>query len=146
MVNIEKLIAPEISKGGNFSYDKKGDFYSTTTIYGYIKKSDVPENYKCFMAIFNSKLFWWFLVNTGTTLANGYFRFKPNYIKPFPIPFISKDVELSLIELADKIMKIKQLSQSIDCSDLEKDIDRIIYTLYNLSKEDITVINAQLDQ
>uniref|UniRef100_UPI00352AD3C6 Eco57I restriction-modification methylase domain-containing protein n=1 Tax=Aerococcus urinaeequi TaxID=51665 RepID=UPI00352AD3C6 len=26
----EKLVAPEISLGGNFSYDEKGDFYSTT--------------------------------------------------------------------------------------------------------------------
>ncbi len=34
----EKLVAPEISKGGNFAYDKKGEFYSTTKIYGYIKK------------------------------------------------------------------------------------------------------------
>jgi hypothetical protein len=145
MAKTEKLIAPEISKGGNFSYDKNGDFYSTTTIYGYIKKANVQENYKCFMAILNSKLFWWFLVNTGTTLANGYFRFKPNYINPFPMPFISDNIELSLIELVDKMLKIKQLSQSIDYSFLERDIDKIVYDLYNLTDEEISVINAQID-
>jgi hypothetical protein len=145
MAGVEKLIAPEISKGGNFSYDKNGDFYSTTTIYGYIKKSEVREDYKCFMAILNSKLFWWFLVNTGTTLANSYFRFKPNYIKPFPVPPISEELELSLTILVDKIMEMKQLNKPMDCSVLEKDIDRIVYTLYNLSDEDIAVINAQID-
>ncbi|KAA6319731.1 Type IIS restriction enzyme Eco57I, partial [termite gut metagenome] len=145
MAEIEKLIAPEISKGGNFSYDKNGDFYSTTTIYGYIKKSDVSENYKCFMAILNSKLFWWFLVNTGTTLANGYFRVKPNYINPFPIPAISGDIEQLLIELVDKIVEIKQLNQRLDYSAIEKDIDKIVYTLYNLSDVDIAIINSQID-
>jgi hypothetical protein len=44
-------LPPEISKGGNFSYDLKGEFYSTTTIYGYIKKQEVKENYKSLLAI-----------------------------------------------------------------------------------------------
>ena len=37
----EKLVAPEISLGGNFAYDEKGNFYSTTKIYGYIKGSSL---------------------------------------------------------------------------------------------------------
>uniref|UniRef100_UPI001C87B007 hypothetical protein n=1 Tax=Elizabethkingia meningoseptica TaxID=238 RepID=UPI001C87B007 len=41
----EKLVAPEISLGGNFSYDKNGHFYSTTTVYGYIKKKTISESY-----------------------------------------------------------------------------------------------------
>ncbi|MFR9510766.1 MAG: TaqI-like C-terminal specificity domain-containing protein [Rikenellaceae bacterium] len=82
----EKLVAPDISMGGNFAYDANGEFYSTTTIYGYVKKSEVSDNYKVLMAILNSRLCWWFLTNTGTTLANGFFRFKPDYINPFPVP------------------------------------------------------------
>jgi hypothetical protein len=137
----QKLIAPEISKGGNFSIDQNGDFYSTTTIYGYIKKTDVSESYKCLMAILNSQLLWWYLVNTGTALANGYFRFKPNYINPFPIPpTISKETEKLLIELVDKLMKIKQLNEKSDCSDFEKEINKIVYDLYNLSDEDIHIV------
>lgn len=34
----EKIVAPDISYGGNFAYDENGRFYQTTTIYGYIKK------------------------------------------------------------------------------------------------------------
>ena len=82
----EKLVAPDISMGGNFAYDVEGKFYQTTTIYGYIKKSETSESYKFWMALLNSRLCWWFLTNTGTTLANGFFRFKPDYIKPFPVP------------------------------------------------------------
>lgn len=82
----EKLVAPDISMGGNFAHDVEGKFYQTTTIYGYIKKSEISENYKFWMALLNSRLCWWFLTNTGTTLANGFFRFKPDYIKLFPVP------------------------------------------------------------
>jgi hypothetical protein len=42
----QKLIAPEISRGGNFSFDPKGEFYSTTKIYGYIKKETTKEKYE----------------------------------------------------------------------------------------------------
>ena len=82
----EKLVAPDISMGGNFAYDEKGFFYQTTTVYGYIKRKEIKEGYKFWLALFNSRLFWWYLKNTGAVLANGFFRFKPDYIKPFPVP------------------------------------------------------------
>lgn len=81
-----KLVAPDISIGGNFALDVRGEFYQTTTIYGYVKNSYIRESYKFWMALLNSRLCWWFLSNTGTVLANGFFRFKPDYIKPFPVP------------------------------------------------------------
>ncbi len=55
----EKLVAPDISMGGNFAYDTKGEYYSTTTIYGYLKKEEVKDSYKVLMAILNSRLCWW---------------------------------------------------------------------------------------
>ncbi|MGB3464826.1 MAG: TaqI-like C-terminal specificity domain-containing protein [Cyclobacteriaceae bacterium] len=137
----EKLLAPEISLGGNFVYDQNGGFYSTTTVYGYVKKNNVKESYKCLMAILNSKLFWWYLVNTGTVLANGYFRYKPNYIKPFPIPSIipAKSIE-RLENLVDQIIRIKQESISIKLANIENNIDKIVYELYDLSQDEIDLI------
>ena len=82
----EKLVAPEISYGGNFAFDKEGVFYSTTKIYGYIKKKDITEGYKFWMALFNSRLFWFYIQNTGYVLRGGYYTFKTNYISPFPVP------------------------------------------------------------
>lgn len=82
----EKLVAPEISYGGNFAYDKEGVFYSTTKIYGYIKKKGITEGYKFWMALFNSRLFWFYIQNTGYVLRGGYYTFKTNYVSPFPVP------------------------------------------------------------
>ena len=137
----EKLVAPDISMGGNFAYDVEGKFYQTTTIYGYIKKSEILESYKFWMALLNSRLCWWFLTNTGTTLANGFFRFKPDYIKPFPVPKdIPQKIEEAIVRVVDYIILIKSLpsntviDQYIDneviARQFENIIDALVYELY----------------
>ena len=153
----EKLVAPDISMGGNFAYDSQGIFYQTTTVYGYLKKHGIKEGYKFWMALFNSKLFWWYLKNTGTVLANGFFRFKPDYVKPFPVPeTISPFAEQLVSTLCDYILFIK--SQETNLSDLvsnklisdyfERIIDGCIYEIYfgNHMKElNINIIDAAVE-
>ena len=81
-----KLIGPDISKGGNYAIDKSGRFYCTATLYGYIKNEDVTHSYKFYLGLLNSTICWYFLKNTGTVLANNYFRFKPAYVEKFSSP------------------------------------------------------------
>ena len=137
----EKLVAPDISMGGNFAYDVEGKFYQTTTIYGYIKKSEISESYKFWMALLNSRLCWWFLTNTGTTLANGFFRFKPDYIKPFPVPEfkLTSKGEMLVIKLTDFLLYLYDknnddiLTHTTNkrlATHIEEIIDMIFYELY----------------
>jgi hypothetical protein len=135
----EKLISPDISMGGNFTYDIEGKFYSTTTLYGYIKRSTIQESYKFLMAILNSKVLWWYLVNTGTILANGYFRFKPDYLKPFPIPELSNiEKETPFKILVDYILFLKAEDEPINdfvpnshiAETFEEVIDAMVFELY----------------
>jgi len=139
----EKLVSPEISKGGNFSYDYKGEFYSTTKIYGYIKKESITENYKFWLGLLNSQLFWFFIQNTGYVLRGGYFTFKTDYILPFPVPeIIPSDIYNNIVIAVDSILEIKETHVQNDVSKLEFDINKYIYFLYGLNKEDISVIET----
>ncbi|MDR3694549.1 Eco57I restriction-modification methylase domain-containing protein [Mucilaginibacter sp.] len=139
----KKLMAPEISLGGNYSCDEKGEFYSTTTIYGYVKKSDTNESYKFLLGIMNSQLLWWYLVNTGAVLANGYFRYKPNYIKPFPFPaVIPVKTQRQIEKLVDSISLLRDNSTSNNCSELEDSMNKIIYDLYALTSEEVDWIKS----
>ncbi len=152
----EKLVAPDISMGGNFTYDSKGVFYQTTTVYGYLKKPEIKEGYKFWMALFNSRLFWWYLKNTGTVLANGFFRFKPDYVKPFPVPEIIPPYTEHLIStLCDYILFIK--GQNTNLSDLvsnklifeyfERIIDGCIYEIYfgdHMKELNINIIDSAI--
>ena len=92
------------------------------------------------MALLNSRLCWWYLTNTGTTLANGFFRFKPNYIKPFPVPMqIPSSLEKAIERLVDYILVIKQTGQLNIVENIDNDllrrqfesvIDALVYELY----------------
>ena len=140
----EKLVAPDISMGGNFAYDVEGKFYQTTTIYGYIKKSDISESYKFWMALLNSRLCWWFLTNTGTTLANGFFRFKPDYIKPFPVPQdIPQKMEEAIVRVVDEILIQKKNNPKAGIKELENQIDFIVYKLYGLTYDEVLVVDKE---
>nr|WP_286412543.1 TaqI-like C-terminal specificity domain-containing protein [Myroides marinus] len=136
----EKLVAPEISLGGNFSYDVKGQYYSTTTIYGYVKKKETTTSYKTLMAILNSQIMWWYLVNTGTILSNGYFRFKPNYLNAFPLPNITSKDEEILESLVNKVIDFKKENRTEVTKQIEQEIDNYILNMYNLTKEEKSLI------
>lgn len=137
----EKLVAPEISLGGNFAYDKNGEFYSTTKIYGYIKKENTKESYKFWMALLNSRLFWFFIQNTGYVLRGGYYTFKTDYVNPFPVPdyYITTEVQSFIDQLVDFIVYLKDESNPDVLSHTSNDriishimeiIDMAIYELY----------------
>ena len=133
-----KLVAPEISLGGNYAFDEKGQFYSTTKIYGYIKKNDVKSSYKSLMAILNSKVMWYFMRNTGYVLRGGYYTFKTNYVKPFPMPSDEAIIAIEpvLIPLVDKVLLAKKNNPKADTSTEEREIDNIVFDLYGLTEEE----------
>jgi hypothetical protein len=135
----EKLIAPDISMGGNFSYDEEGGFYSTTTNYGYILKPGIKEGYKFYLSLLNSKVLWWYLVNTGSVLANGYFRFKPDYLKPFPIPDIKNESSVKLLAfIASFVLLVHKITVKLNptipnthiAEAFEEVIDALVFELY----------------
>ncbi|MDR3218383.1 MAG: Eco57I restriction-modification methylase domain-containing protein [Dysgonamonadaceae bacterium] len=138
----EKLVAPEISKGGNFSYDKNGQFYSTTKIYGYIKK-DNTISYEFLLGLLNSQLIWFFIQNTGYVLRGGYYTFKTNYIEPFPVPaIIPLTLHNNIEDLVKEIMKDKCKKSDNETFAKEKEIDNLVYSLYNLSQDEINIIDT----
>ena len=145
LFDYEKLVAPDISMGGNFAYDICGKFYQTTTIYGYIKKANIQESYKFWMALLNSRLCWWFLTNTGTTLANGFFRFKPDYIKPFPVP--SSNITCTTTEQVEQLVnEVFQAKKDGDIETMhskETQIDSIIYNIYGLTYDEVLIVDPE---
>jgi hypothetical protein len=91
----------------------------------------------------NSRLFWFFIQQTGYVLRGGYFTFKTNYINPFPIP---NDIPHSTVEYVDglvsKILETKKNSAGASVSDLEMQVDEAIYKLYKITDAEIETINA----
>ena len=139
---IPKLIAPEISLGGNFAYDINGQYYSTTKVYGYIKNKKIKYSYLFLMGLLNSTTFWFFIKNTGYVLRGGYYTFKTNYIYPFPIPeyeTIRSELILNIETNVKNILEKKHKKNNDILKEIEN-IDELIYKVYDFDKFDIQTI------
>jgi hypothetical protein len=154
-----KLISPEISYNCNFSYDKFGEFYSTTKVYGYLLNEDYIKYYRFYLSILNSKVLWFFMKNTGYTLRGGYFTFKTNYLNPFPLPDVNEVTNYSTFEtLAEVVLYLKTLSNvnisnSADNEHIalffEDIIDGCVYELYfreHMKEQEINILEMVSQQ
>jgi uncharacterized membrane protein YgaE (UPF0421/DUF939 family) len=110
-------------------------------VYGYIKKKSICESYLFWLGLFNSKLFWYFIQQTGYVLRGGYFTFKTNYILPFPVPnTIPEEITSKVENQVKDILKKKETSNQNNTLSEEQKIDELIYKLYSLTLDDIREI------
>lgn len=144
LFNKEKLLCPDICNNTHFVLDNLGEFYFTTTIYGYVRNEEYKNlDYKYLMAVLNSSLTWWFLQKTSVVMRGGFYRIKPAYIEKFCIPKInSKNEKLAdeLINLVDEILKAKEQDKNANTQELENKINSLVYKLYNLTDDEIKII------
>ena len=77
-----------------------------------------------------------------TNIRGDDYHIYPEHIRNIPIPTATKEQQQEIISLVDKILKAKKTKASADTSSLEKEIDSLVYKLYNLSKEEIDIIEG----
>ncbi len=152
-----KLMTPEIALGCQLSFDSQGVLYHTTKVYSFIFQDSIEENELFFLGILNSKLLWFFLKATGYTLRGGYFTFKTEYLKPFPIRTIDfsnpaeKAQHDKLVALVDTMLELQKKYQEVrmerdkelyerQIKIVDAQIDGLVYDLYGLTEEEIRLI------
>ncbi len=119
----------------------KANFYHTTKVYSWVKKDYIAESYEYFLGLANSKVLWWFLKLTGDTLQGDARTFKTNYLNPFPVPkLIDPQLHDKITDKVTEILDIKSHHPELDTNKLENDINLLVYQLYNLTKEEINII------
>ena len=115
--------------------------YHTTKAYSWVKKDSVRESYEYLLAIANSKLLWWFLKTTGDTLQGDARTFKTNYLNPFPLPqVVNPTQENEIAQKVEEVLALKKSDPSANTSNLESEIDTMVFQLYGLTQEEIGVV------
>ena len=64
----------------------------------------------------------------------------PNDWKKLPIPDVSTEQQVSIVELVNQILAKKCTNPDADTTTLEKEIDQIVYSLYDLNPEEIAIV------
>ncbi|WP_277120874.1 TaqI-like C-terminal specificity domain-containing protein [Bacteroides ndongoniae] len=145
MFEEKKILTPEISFGCNMTLDDNG-YYHNTQVYTLQPKKMYNEYINIILGILNSKMFWFFISNTGSILRGGFFRFKTKYIEDFPIPeFISKkqDIVMSIETSVSNLLSLKKMEPCTNTSKEEIEIDKLVYKLYGLTYDEVLIVDPQ---
>jgi len=132
------LITPQLQNVPSFTINED-KFYSDAG--GYMISGLKNIKAKLLLGILNSKIMWFFIKNTSSEYSGGYFYFKTAYLKPFPLPkYISQEAEMSITKSVNNILAKKEENLKADTTALEKKIDQMVYKLYKLTPEEITIV------
>lgn len=113
-------------------------------------------NQKCFIitggrikylcALFNSIIEFWYFKKIGATLGNNGFEMSKIFIENLPIPPISAANEplvRQIESLVDAILSAKKDNPAADTAALEQQIDCLVYRLYDLTDEEIEIVEGE---
>ena len=137
-----KIITAEISYGCNMTYDTTY-MYHATTCYTILLNERNNEKSLAFLGLFNSRLLWYFLSETGNVLRGGYFRFKTKYLEPFPIPEIPDDVADLLSKKVQTVLDAKSVDITAETKTIENEINLLVYHLYGLTYDEALVVDPE---
>jgi adenine-specific DNA-methyltransferase len=136
-----KIVYPDIALEPRFSLDT-GGLYPDMTAFS------IPSADASLVAILNSSALWFFLCRTAAVLGDadnrGRVRCKTQYVSKLPIPSLSNADKSTLAELADRAAEVAASGNYNLLAKVEKQIDTIVYRLFDLSKDEITQIETSL--
>ena len=139
----EKIVWQEMAKEGKFLIDKN-KFYSLDTT-----RFLTGKNLTYLLGILNSTFFLFAFKNyyAGGHLGSKGVRFKSEFMKNFPIPPITdanQHIATEIENEVDKIIAAKHADQNADTSALEDGIDKLVYELYNLTEDEIAIVEGSV--
>ncbi|PDW26746.1 restriction endonuclease [Helicobacter pylori] len=140
----EKIVYGEIVQEPRFYLDngecELGYFYAEATSFIL-----TGEHLRYLLGMLHSKLitFAFKTFYAGGGLGESGYRYKKAFIERLPIPKITKSNKPTadkIIALVDKILQAKEEDPKANTQELEKEIDALVYQLYNLTDEEIKII------
>lgn len=106
-----------------------------------VKDNNIVE-IEAILGILNSKMATFFHFNHSPKASKGAFpKILVQDIKDFPIPDIPERIQEIITTKVNGIMQQKHLDSQSDVTDIEKDIDEIVYHLYDLTYDEVLVID-----
>ena len=137
----EKIVWIELSDVGRFALCKD-EVYLLNSAYFLLPPSDIDA--KFLLGILNSSTIRFYLGLVAETSGMGTSRWINNYVKEFPIPIVEPEQQTEIITIVDRILQVKAANPNAKTADLEKEIDKRVYALYNLRKEEIAVVEKAM--
>ncbi|HDH05146.1 MAG TPA: hypothetical protein ENH01_05450 [Nitrospirae bacterium] len=128
-----KIVYPNITKTNIFAFDSTGNLTNQ-------KCFIIPTNDLYLLAVLNSKIGTQWFHSTLPLLRGAFFEPGAIFMQQFPVANVSDKEKAPIIKYVEKIIAN---SDSPDIPRLEKEIDKLIYDLYNLTPEEIAIVEGE---
>ena len=89
------------------------------------------------LGLLNSIVSNFFFLRISASVRGRTFRFKKFYMEQFPIPTASSSQKSPIISLVEKIL---DAPDSPEVPQLERQIDALVYELYDLTEDEIAIV------
>jgi ribosomal protein L30E len=132
-----KIIYPDIYEHQSFAIDQSGALGANTLYF-------IPTKERWLCSLLNSQVIEYFYAQTSNSVRGGYMRAFSEYIKHIPIPPASDADKARLSQLAEACTAAAQRGDDATLARLEEGIDRIVYRLFDLTPEEIDLIESAL--
>jgi len=129
-----KIIYPNMTKFLPFTFDKSG-FYTNQKCFIL-----TGNNLEYLVSFFNSKLFKYCFEENFPELQGNTRELNKVIFEQIPVKTISD--ETPFIEKVNQILAAKKLQPTADTTVLENQIDQLIYQLYDLTEEEIKIVEG----
>lgn len=137
----EKLMFRRVSSSLIFTYDNE-QFYALNTLVIVNKKDlDKGPDLKFILGLMNSKLMNYVYSNKFKSTKTVFSEIQARSVKELPIPKISETQELEIVKLVERI--IEQKKGESETIALENEIDQLVYQLYDLTEEEIEIVEGK---
>ncbi|HAQ39203.1 MAG TPA: restriction endonuclease, partial [Saprospirales bacterium] len=133
----EKIIYPNMTLYLPFIFNDKGYFINDK---GYILSSDY-FTLKFLVGYLNSKIAHRWIRKNCPELQGGTRELRKIFFENIPVPHLSNPLQQPFIDLVDKVLEGKE--NGLDTTALEQQIDLMVYRLYELTYEEVKVIDPE---
>ncbi|EAK8155357.1 TPA: Eco57I restriction-modification methylase domain-containing protein [Campylobacter jejuni] len=141
----EKIVYPNMNKEFIAFFDNEF-FVLNQKCFILSHQSNNKKELLYLTALLNSNVNFYYFKQIGAKLGASGYEMSKIFVEKLPIPKInSKNQKIAdeLINLADEILKAKEQNKNASTQELENKINSIVYKLYNLTEEEIKIIEGK---
>ncbi len=139
LINIfdkKKILVGYIVSKNTYCLDEIGYMFSVGRVFA-IQPNEMKLN-EVILGILNSKVSQFLMTSLCPIKQGGFYKISSQYLNSFPIPKLEGPI---CNHICDLVIKIKSIKTN-DTTDLESQIDQLVYQLYNLTPEEIKIVEG----
>jgi hypothetical protein len=117
------------------AWDDTGAYLANTCYF-------IPTSEKWLLGVLLSSTMQFYVQKTIGSDEGGFIRLFAMHVKKFPIPAVPTGKQKPVERSVERILSAKQRDAGADVSTLEREIDELVYALYGLTPEEITMVEG----